>query len=31
MGGASDGNQRVLLHRGRAKRRALLTEEMTAT
>jgi RNA polymerase sigma-70 factor (ECF subfamily) len=31
MVGVSDGNQRVLLHRGRAKLRALLTEEMTAT
>lgn len=28
--GVSEGNQRVLLHRGRARLRALLTEEVTA-
>ena len=31
MLGISDGNQRVLLHRGRARLRALLTEEMGVT
>ena len=29
--GISDGNQRVLLHRGRTRLRALLAEEVTAS